>query len=71
VRTQLTRGGIYDLEFFFDADSKAVSHGVALRVTWSCWGLRASYHTRQPAKLHLRGSAKEAANWPASNWRWT
>ena len=39
VRTQFARRGINDLEFFFDADGEAVSHGVALRVAWSCWGL--------------------------------
>src|SRR5580692_10762273 len=32
VRTQLARRRIYNLKFLFDADSKAVSHGVAL---WS------------------------------------
>jgi len=49
VRTQFARRGINNLEFFFDADGKAVSHGVALRVSWSCRGLRASYHT--PGRL--------------------
>jgi len=32
MRAELTGGGINDLKFFFYADSKAVSHGVALRV---------------------------------------
>jgi hypothetical protein len=31
MRAKLTRGRINDLKFFFYADSKAVSHGVALR----------------------------------------
>src|SRR5467141_3527428 len=49
VRTQFARRGINNLELFFDSDGKTVSHGVALRVSWSCWGLRASYHT--PGRL--------------------
>src|SRR5690348_12473273 len=32
VRAKLARGGIDNLEFFFYADSKAVSHEMALRV---------------------------------------
>src|ERR1700730_12909058 len=31
MRAQLTGGGVNDLKFFFYADGKAVSHGVALR----------------------------------------
>src|SRR2546421_12818803 len=45
MRTQFAGRWINDLEFFFDADGEAVSHGVALRVALSRWGLRALYHT--------------------------
>ncbi len=38
VRAQFARGRINDLKLFFDADGKAVSHGVALRVAWVSLG---------------------------------
>src|ERR1700741_75966 len=38
MRTQFASRWINDLEFFFDADGEAVSHGVALRVAWFRWG---------------------------------
>ncbi len=38
VRTQFAGRRINDLEFFFDADGEAVSHGMALRVSWSGLG---------------------------------
>jgi hypothetical protein len=31
MRAELAGGGVNDLEFFFDSDGKAVSHGMALR----------------------------------------
>ncbi|HLZ12663.1 MAG TPA: hypothetical protein VKP58_08760 [Candidatus Acidoferrum sp.] len=36
------------MEFFFDTDGKAVSHGVALRVVWLNWGLRGVSYAGQP-----------------------
>src|SRR5579859_28305 len=44
VRAELTGGGINNLKFFFYADSKAVSHGLALRFL-GLWGLLSAYHT--------------------------
>src|SRR5712692_2520325 len=44
MRAELTGGGVNDLKFFFYADSKAVSHGVALRVL-GLWGQLRTYHT--------------------------
>src|SRR5260370_41196825 len=55
VRTQFARRRVNNLEFFFNADGEAVSHGVALWFAWSYWGLRASYHTAAWRKLHARG----------------
>jgi hypothetical protein len=45
VRAQLTRRRIDDLEFFFYADGKAVSHGVALRAALVSLGTGKPYHT--------------------------
>ncbi len=45
VRTQFAGRRVNDLEFLFNADGEAVSHGAALRVSWPFWGLRAMYHT--------------------------
>ncbi len=53
VRTQLARGWIDDLEFFFYADGKAVSHGVALRAALVSLGTGRRYHTPRARKLHL------------------
>ncbi len=54
VRAELTRGRVNDLKFFFYADGKAVSHGVALRIL-GCRGLLSAYHTPGLWKLHLCG----------------
>src|SRR5262249_35409842 len=52
VRTQFARSWINDLEFFFDSDGKAVSHGVALRVVRLYWGPReVSYAPRSKMTL--------------------
>src|SRR5713226_178660 len=52
MRAELTCGGVDDLKFFFYADGKAVSHGVALRIL----GLRgqpSAYHTPLVVKIAL------------------
>src|SRR5205807_6904651 len=45
VRTQFASRRIDDLEFFFDANSEAVSHGLALRGARADRDFCASYHT--------------------------
>jgi DNA-binding transcriptional ArsR family regulator len=52
MRAQLAGGRVNDLKFFFYADSKAVSHGLALRIL-RLWGLLNRYHTPLKGKLHL------------------
>src|SRR6266436_7291572 len=52
MRTQLARRGINDLELFLDANGEAMSHGAALWIAGSCWGLRTSYHTAARRKIH-------------------
>src|SRR6266852_1277051 len=52
MRAELTGGGVNDLKFFFYADGKAVSHGVALRVL-GLWGLLSAYHTPSVVKIAL------------------
>src|SRR6266851_4916928 len=52
VGAELTGGGVNDLKFFFYADGKAVSHGVALRVL-GLWGLLSAYHTPSVVKIAL------------------
>src|SRR5216684_1270972 len=52
VGAELTGGRVDDLKFFFYADGKAVSHGVALRVL-GLWGLLSAYHTPSVVKIAL------------------
>ena len=55
MRAEFTCGRVNDLKFFFYADGKAVSHGVALRVL-GCGDSQARIILRCMSKLHYYGA---------------
>ena len=72
VRAQLACRRIDDLEFFFDADREAVSHGVALRSGLGLRGTRERrYHTPLTYKITSERDEYKAVTFCGRESAWT